>query len=106
MTPSGTLTITGGRVICDATSLWGPADLFVDGGCISRIAPTGEAPPADTTIDATDMIVAPGLVDVHLHLREPGGEHKETIASGTRAALMGGSLMAIYNFSPSNVETQ
>lgn len=45
---------------------------------------------ADYTIDATDMWVTPGLIDLHVHLREPGFEHKETIASGTRSAVMGG----------------
>ncbi len=101
MTPQ-TVAITGGHVLCPATSLVGPADILVEGGCVTRIAPPGELARADNALDATGCIVAPGLVDVHVHLREPGGEHKETIASGTRAALMGGftTVMAMPNTDP------
>jgi len=99
---SPTIAITGGRVLCPATSLVGPADILVEDGRVTRIAPPGELARAETIIDASGCIVAPGLVDVHVHLREPGGEHKETITSGTRAALLGGftTIMAMPNTTP------
>ncbi len=102
MTSPHTLALTGGRVLCDATSLWGQADIFVSDGHIAGIYPTGDAPDAEVVLDAAGRLVAPGLVDVHVHLRQPGGEHKETIASGTRAALMGGftTVLAMPNTTP------
>ncbi len=101
MTPP-TIAITGGRVLCPATSLIGPADILVEGGRVTRITPPGEMARADVVLDASGCIVAPGLVDVHVHLREPGGERKETITSGTRAALMGGftTVLAMPNTDP------
>jgi dihydroorotase len=78
-------------------------DLMIEAGKISRI---GENLAADgfTTIDATDMIVSPGLVDIHCHLREPGYEEKEDIASGTAAAAKGGftSVCCMANTYPVN----
>jgi dihydroorotase len=64
-------------------------DILIDGGRIEEIADdiTTEA---DETVDCTGMLITPGFVDVHVHLREPGGEHKETIETGTRAAARGG----------------
>lgn len=109
---SRTIAITGGRVLCPATSLVGPADILIEGGRVTRIAPPSELAREASALDASGCIVAPGLVDVHVHLREPGSEHKETISSGTRAALMGGftTVMAMPNTdpapdSPENVRT-
>lgn len=66
-----------------------PRDIFIKGNRIEKIAEniTVEAP---ETIDAQEKLVTPGLIDLHVHLREPGGEHKETIATGTLAAAKGG----------------
>jgi len=77
-------------------------DVLVRDGLISQIAKNIEAE-ADIIIDATGKIVMPGLVDMHVHLREPGREDKETVASGTKAALKGGvtSVLAMPNTFPS-----
>jgi dihydroorotase len=68
----------------------GTADVFVDRGLIQRICPSGSVTPVGEAIPLDGKLVAPGLVDVHVHLREPGQTHKESIASGTRAAVAGG----------------
>ncbi|MDX1696648.1 MAG: dihydroorotase [Thiohalobacterales bacterium] len=84
------LRITGGRVIDPAIDRDAASDVFIADG---RIAAVGEAPDgftADRSIDASDCIVCPGLVDISARLREPGQEHKATIASETAAAASGG----------------
>ena len=87
-----TLIIRGGRVICPAQGLDGTGDLVVEGGRIAAVGPAAgaEAGGDVETIDATGLIVAPGLIDCHVHFREPGKEEEETIASGTAAAVAGG----------------
>ena len=83
-----TLLIKGGRVIDPANGMDGIADVYVENGRISCI---GSAPgKAKLVIDAAGQIVCPGLVDMHVHLREPGQEWKEDIESGSRAAVAGG----------------
>ena len=67
----------------------GAGDIFVRGGVIARIAPSIDGN-GETVIDASGLTALPGLVDMHCHLREPGFEYKETIATGTRAAARGG----------------
>ena len=76
-------------------------DILLEGSRISRVA-NGINDRADTVIDAAGRLVMPGIVDMHVHLREPGREDKETIASGTRAAAKGGvtSVLAMPNTSP------
>jgi len=94
--------IRGGRVIDPSQKRDAVLDLLLVEG---RVAGLGEGidPPDDAEIvDAHGLVVCPGLIDVHVHLREPGGEHKETIASGSRAAAAGGftSVVAMPNTDP------
>lgn len=81
--------IRNGRLVDPALGLDAPGDILVDGAVIEKAQP---GLPADgaTVIDAGGMIVAPGFLDLHAHLREPGREDKETVFTGTRAAVHGG----------------
>jgi dihydroorotase len=97
----GSLFIRGGRIIDPASGRDEVGDLLVVDGRISE----STANPGNSTvpvIDAKGLIVAPGLIDMHVHLREPGGTQKETIATGTRAAAAGGftSVLAMPNTNP------
>ncbi|HUE95276.1 MAG TPA: amidohydrolase family protein, partial [Longimicrobiaceae bacterium] len=76
-------------------------DVRVENGAVVELG-DGLTTDDTETIDATGLIVAPGLVDLHVHLREPGGEHKETIASGAAAAAAGGftTIVAMPNTDP------
>jgi dihydroorotase len=87
------LLIQGGRILDPAQDLDLIGDLLVDNGQVLWIRPSGSAshlPTAYEMVDARGLLVTPGFVDLHCHLREPGFEHKETIATGTRAAAKGG----------------
>lgn len=90
--------ITNGRIIDPFANRDESADLWIVDGKIA--ADPGK--PADETIDAAGLVVAPGLIDIHVHLREPGQSHKETIATGTRAAAAGGftTIVAMPNTTP------
>src|SRR5437868_9732910 len=84
------LKIKNGRLIDPANQIDAPRDLYIAAG---RIAGIGQAPAdfrADKTIDATGLIVAPGLVDLSARLREPGYEYKATLESELQAAIQGG----------------
>ena len=83
------LLIRNGRVLDPASGRDESADVLIRNGRVEAIEPRISAE-GIRELDATDCLVAPGLVDPHVHLREPGGEAKETIASGTRAAVAGG----------------
>jgi dihydroorotase len=83
------LLIKGGRVLSPEDSLDGELDVLVDDGVIREIGPQ-LATTADETLDARGQVVAPGLIDIHVHLREPGGEISETIETGLQAAVAGG----------------
>ncbi|MFW6437500.1 MAG: dihydroorotase [Armatimonadota bacterium] len=93
--------IRGGRVVCPATGRDGLADVYLQGGRVVAIGREG-APAAEAVIDAAGQVVCPGLTDLHVHLREPGAEQKETIESGTRAAIRGGftTVCAMPNTTP------
>jgi dihydroorotase len=80
--------ILNGTVIDPANGVDGPADLLILDGKIAAIGTN--LGPADRTIDASGKWVTPGLIDVHVHFREPGDEEEETIASGAAAAVAGG----------------
>jgi len=97
--------IRGGRVIDPSQSIDRVANLLIDGG---KIVGLDQRPAGDEeVIDATGKIVAPGLIDMHVHLREPGNEEDETIATGTAAALAGGftSIACVPNTDPP-IDTQ
>jgi len=83
-----TIRITGGRVIDPSQNLDAVTDVWLGRGRILAIGPYSETP--DRTIVAQGLIVAPGLIDAHVHLREPGNEEDETIATGSLSALAGG----------------
>ena len=93
--------IRNGHIIDPANQIDATGDLLIRDGKIDRISNRIETE-ASQTIDATRLIVTPGLIDMHVHLREPGFEHKETIASGTRAAAAGGftSVVCMANTNP------
>ncbi|HVX67050.1 MAG TPA: dihydroorotase [Bryobacteraceae bacterium] len=97
------LLIKNGRVIDPASGRDEVADLLIKGGLIVRIGPDLHATGA-IAFDATGLIVSPGFIDLHVHLREPGFEHAETIESGSRAAAAGGftSICAMPNTQPVN----
>lgn len=94
------LWIRGGTVI-DATGER-RADVLVSNGTVDEVGPTIDPPAEATVIDADGCVVAPGFVDLHVHLREPGMEEAETIESGTRAAALGGftAVVAMPNTDP------
>jgi dihydroorotase len=97
------IVIRNGRVIDPASETDRVADVLVSDGQIVGVAPNLLAPAAEV-FDATGMVVAPGFIDMHVHLREPGFEHAETIESGGRAAAAGGftSICAMPNTKPVN----
>jgi dihydroorotase len=92
------LRILNGRIIDPANGRDGLGDLFLADGKIVAADPGGDC----ETVDARGLIVAPGLIDIHVHLREPGQSHKETIATATRAAAAGGftTVVAMPNTTP------
>jgi dihydroorotase len=88
-----TLRITNGRIIDAAQNLDQVADLWIEGNLVFAIGPRPDLR-ADHTLDATGKIVSPGLIDMHVHFREPGREEDETILTGSRAAIAGGVTTA------------
>jgi len=97
------LVIRNGRVIDPANKRDEIADLYIaDGKIVGSKSEIRNAKSEIEEIDATNLIVAPGLIDIHVHLREPGFAHKETIESGARAAAAGGftTVVCMPNTSP------
>lgn len=98
------LLLTGGRVIDPANRLDATADVLILNGKIAAVGPeaAGQAPCDIEKFDASGLVVCPGLIDLHVHLREPGQTAKETIATGTAAAAQGGftSVVCMPNTAP------
>jgi len=102
---SKSLLIHGGRVIDPSSGIDEVVDVLLANGRVTAIHPNRkQAASADETFNAKGLIVAPGLIDIHVHLREPGQSYKETIATGTAAAAAGGftSVCAMPNTNPVN----
>ena len=98
------LLIKGGRVIDPSQNIDETMDLLVVGGIIMELGKGLKAPSGAKTIDAAGLLVTPGLIDMHVHLRDPGLEYKEDMVSGTRAAAAGGftSVACMPNTKPVN----
>ncbi len=94
--------LRAGRVVDPSQELDAKRDVLLVDGVIASVAKGLDAPEDARVIDCTGLIVTPGLIDVHVHLREPGEEHKETIATGAAAAVAGGftSICAMPNTDP------
>ena len=94
--------IKAGRVIDPGQHIDQTADVLLDGGLVKAVASHIDPPEGCAVIDAGGLVVAPGFIDLHCHLREPGYEDKETIATGTRAAARGGftTVCAMPNTNP------
>src|SRR6266566_4533443 len=98
------LLLTGGRVIDPANRFDAVADLLISDGKIAAVRPDApaKAPTGTERLDVKGLVVCPGLIDLHVHLREPGQAAKETIATGSAAAARGGftSVVCMPNTSP------
>ncbi len=95
--------IKGGKVV-DPGRFVGVADVLIDQGKVLAVGPNLQAPAGSTMIEAKDRLVLPGFVDLHVHFREPGFEYKETIQSGSAAAVAGGftTVCCMPNTNPVN----
>src|SRR5713226_1871531 len=100
------LVIKNGRMVDPASKTDAALDVLLDGEKIKEVGPSGKisAPQDAEVLDATGLIVAPGFIDLHAHLREPGQESSETIETGTRAAARGGftAVCCMPNTKPVN----
>lgn len=97
-----TLLITNGTVLDTLAGTQRVADVAISEGRVAAIGPSLPHSPASKVIDASGQLVCPGLIDPHVHLREPGQEHKETLRSGSRAGVAGGftTLCCMPNTQP------
>jgi dihydroorotase len=98
------LLIRNGRVVDPAGSMDAVQDVLVSGDRIERVGGGLPAPDGATVLEAAGKVVCPGFIDIHVHLREPGFEYKETVATGTRAAAAGGftAVCCMANTHPVN----
>jgi len=94
------LFVQNGWIVQDTTAA--PVNILVEGERISAVGAEVEAPPDAEIVDASGLLVLPGLIDAHVHMREPGGEHREDLTTGTSAALAGGvtTVLAMPNTTP------
>ena len=97
------LLLKNGRVVDPTQKLDAVRDVLLRDGLIAEVAPALQVPDAEV-LDAAGLVVAPGFIDLHVHLREPGNEHAETIETGARAAAAGGftAICAMPNTNPVN----
>ena len=102
MAETYSILIRGGTLLDPAAGTEAQGDLYLEDGLIAPRPDTRHATRGTRVIDATGLYVAPGLIDVHVHLREPGGERAETIATGAAAARHGGfaTIVAMPNTRP------
>lgn len=100
--PGSSLLIKGGHVIDPAGRVDAAMDVLLKDGRVAEVAAPNKIKGADEKFDARGLVVAPGFIDLHVHLREPGQGHKETIATGTAAAAAGGftSVCTMPNTAP------
>src|SRR6185312_8918106 len=96
--------LKGGRVVDPASGRDGTFDVLIDGDRIARVGRDLPADGAAVVAVPAGVVVVPGLIDMHVHLREPGQEHKETVATGTAAAVVGGftAVACMPNTAPVN----
>src|SRR5918998_6560345 len=96
--------LKGGRVVDPANGIDGTRDLLIVDGVIAKVGADLPVEGADVFAVASGLVIVPGLIDMHVHLREPGQEHKETIATGTAAAVAGGftAVACMPNTNPVN----
>ena len=94
--------LKSGRVVDPSQGLDEALDLLLVDGIVGSIGKDISGPEDADIVDCSGLIVSPGLIDVHVHLREPGEEHKETIATGVQAAVAGGytAVCAMPNTDP------
>jgi dihydroorotase len=104
MSAKKTLVLKGGRVIDPANGMDGVHDVVITDGRIERVAAPAPASKGAEVVDVWGKVVCPGFIDIHVHLREPGFEYKETVATGTRAAAAGGftAIACMANTHPVN----
>jgi len=102
--PTRSLLLKGGRVVDPANGRDGAFDVLLENGTIARVGRDLRANGATVVDVPSGYVVTPGLIDIHVHLREPGQEHKETVATGTAAAVAGGftAVACMPNTSPVN----
>ncbi|MEK7388029.1 MAG: amidohydrolase family protein, partial [candidate division NC10 bacterium] len=98
------LLLKNGRVIDPANNLDAVQDVLIADGKIEKLGKNLTAPAGAELVDARGKIVCPGFIDMHVHLREPGYEYKETVQTGTRAAAAGGftAVACMANTNPVN----
>lgn len=98
------LLIRNGRVVDPSQGLDQGMDVLIEDGVIASVSERLKVPAKTKVFDAAGLVVAPGFIDLHAHLREPGAEHKETIESGCRAAVAGGftAVCAMPDTNPVN----
>src|SRR5262245_60911507 len=94
--------LKGGRLVDPENGLDGAFDLLIDGDRIAQVGAGLAAGDAQVVQLPPGLVICPGLIDMHVHLREPGQEHKETVASGTASAVAGGftAVACMPNTSP------
>lgn len=96
--------VRGGRVIDPSQGLDGEVDIALQDGIVAELAESIEPAAGDEVVDATGLVVTPGLIDIHVHLREPGYEYKETVRTGLMSAAAGGftAVACMANTQPVN----